>query len=350
MIRTFITITLIISISLSCLFFVMPVLAFDLQSAAFSLSAESKDINNLTETQKIEELLDNLENDWNLHDVDKVAKHYADGFANGDGLGIDAVKKLTQELWDAYPDIQCKSKERTIRINGEYATVENTDVYQGNSKTIRSEVGTKGVLKAIASGNTFLKKFGPIWKITSDKTIFEKVSISYGIGSELTDKNKIVISAPEQVVGGQQYTARLDLDLPKEIKAVAAISKELLIYPQLTAEDKFRLIDEPKLERLLYANKISKNELLTTTVGLTGGPLNPKLLGLVFLSKRVNVIPLSQQVAELSIIKEPAKSSLTKTNDLLDTYPSTNNNDDQNQIKNQKENDSSESDDTDFKE
>lgn len=331
MLKNLTLLTLIISLSFSCLF-VHPVYSFDLQSAAFSLNAENKDINNLTETRKIEELLDTLESNWNLHDIEKVVKHYADGFINGDGLGIDSVKKLTQELWEAYPDIQCKSQERIIRINGEYATVENTDIYQGTSKSIRAEVGTKGNLKAVATGNTFLKKFGPAWKITSDKTIYERVTISYGIGADLVDKNKIVLSAPEQVVGGQQYTARLDLDISKEIKAVAAISKELLVYPQLTGEDKFRLIDESKLERLLYANKISKNELLTSTVGLTGGPLNPKLLGLVFLSRRVNVIPVSQQTAELSIIKEPAKSALTKTNDFLDIYPNGNT-----EIKNGKE-------------
>ena len=299
----------------------LPAISFDLQSASFSLNAQSQDINSLTETRKIEELLDDLENNWNLHDINKVVRHYADGFVNGDSLDLESVKKLTEELWEAYPDIKCVSKERIVRVNGEYATVENTDVYQGTSKTLRSEVGTKGILKAIASGNTFLKKFGPTWKITSDKTFIEKVSIAYGVGEELVDKNKIALSAPEQVASGQQYTAKLDLDLPQDIKAVAAISKELLVYPQVSSEDKFRLVDETKLERLLYANKISKNELLTTTVGLTGGPLKPKLLGLVFLSKRVNVVPVSPQVAEVSIIKEAAKSSLTKSSDLLDVYP-----------------------------
>ena len=299
----------------------LPAFSFDLQSASFSLNAETQDINNLTEAQEIEELLDDLENNWNLHDINKVTRHYADGFVNGDSLDLESVKKLTLELWEAYPDIKCMSKERIVRINGEYATVENTDAYQGTSKTVRSEVGAKGVLKAIASGNTFLKKFGPTWKITSDRTFVEKVSIAYGIGEELVDKNKIALSAPEQIVSGQQYTAKLDLDLPKDIKAVAAISKELLVYPQAPSEDKFRLVDETKLERLLYANKISKNELLTTTIGLTGGPLKPKLLGLVFLSKRVNIIPISPQVAEVSIIKESAKSSLIKSSDLLDAYP-----------------------------
>ena len=299
----------------------LPVLSFDPQSAAFSVTAETKDINNITETQKIEALLDDLENNWNKHDIDKVLKHYAEGFVNGDGLGIEAVKKLTLELWEAYPDIQTKSHERVIRFNGEYATVESTDLYNGTSSRIRTEVGTKGDLKAVSIGSAFLKKFGPAWKITSDKTLFEKVTIGYGIGGELIDKNKITLSVPEQVVSGQPYTAELDFDLSDDIKAVAAISKEVLTYPQLTAEDKFRLVDQSKLERLMYANKVAKNELLTATVGLTGGPLKPKLLGLIFLSKRVNIVPVSNVVAEESIIKEPAKSALTMTIDFLDIYP-----------------------------
>ena len=299
----------------------LPVFSFDPQSAAFSLNAETKDINSIAEAQKIGEVLDDLENNWNLHKIEKVLKHYADDFINGDGLTAEAVKSLTLELWEAYPDIQTKSQERTIRVYGEYATVESTDLYQGNSSAIRNEVGAKGVLKAISMGEVFLKKFGPVWKVTSDKTIFEKVSIGYGLGSELLDQNKIRLSVPEQVASGQQYTAKLDFDLPDDIKPVAAISKELLVYPQVVGEDKFRLINEPKLERLLGANKTNKNELVTATIGLTGGPLKPKLLGLVFLSKRLNVIPISEQMPEVSIIKTPAKSALTKTIDLLDNYP-----------------------------
>ena len=342
--------TIFLIIILACVagfYNLLPVFSFDLQSAAFSLNAETKDINSLTETQKIEELLNNLESSWNLHNIDGVVKHYDESFINGDGLGLESVKKLTKELWDAYSDIKCKSQERVIRVNGEFATAESTDLYQGTSANIRSEVGTKGLLRAVSVGSVFLKKFGPTWKITSDKTVFEKVSIGYGIGSDLIDKNKIMFSTPEQAVSGQQYTATLNLDLPIDIKAVAAISKELLIYPQDVAEDKFRLIDQSKLERLLYANKINKNELLTATVGLTGGPLKPKLLGLVFLSKRINVIPLSEQLAEVSIIKEPAKSALGKKSEPLDVYP----NKQKTEHKNPKEKDNSEFDDApEFKE
>ena len=171
---------------------------------------------------------------------------------------------------------------------------------------IRQEVGASGLLKAVSVGEVFLKKFGPLWKITSDKTIFEKVSIGYALGSELIDQNKIKLTAPEQVAGGQQYTARLDFELPSDIKPVAAISKEVLVYPQVAAEDKFRLINEPKLERLIPSNRSGKNELVTATVGLTGGALKPKLLGLVFLTRRVNVIPVIDQIDEVSVIKNPA--------------------------------------------
>ena len=311
----------IVSILAIVCFSFLPALCFDFQSAAFSVSAETKDLDSIAETQKINELLDNLENDWNTHNLEKVVKHYSDDFVNGDGIGLESVEKLTKELWEAYPDIKSKSQERTVRVYGEFATVESTDLYEATSSMVRQEVGTKGVLKAVSMGELFLKKFGPAWKITSDRTFFEKVSIGYGIGAELIDQNKIKLSAPEQVASGQQYTAKLDFNLPEDVKPVAAISKEVLVYPQVPAEDKFRLINESKLERLFPVNRINKNELITATIGLTGGALKPKLLGLVFLTKRINVIPVSEQASEVSIIKTPAKSALNKSIEMLDSYP-----------------------------
>ncbi|GEM_PF-1605929 len=299
----------------------LPVFSFDPQSAAFSINAETKDMNTVTDAQKINELLEDLEKNWNLHNIDKILSFYDDSFINGDGIGLESVKKLTQELWEAYPDIMSQSRERSVRVFGEYATVDSTDIYEGASAKVRQEVGTKGALKAVSIGQLFFKKFGPAWKITSDKTFFEKVSIGYGIGTELIDQNKIKLTSPEQVAGGQQYTAKLDFNLPEDIKPVSAISKEVLVYPQVSVEDKFRLIAEEGLERLLPANKINKNELITATIGLTGGALKPKLLGLVFLTRRVNVIPVSRETSEVSIIKTPAKSALNKDVDQLDFYP-----------------------------
>ena len=307
-------------ILIACTF--LPVFSFDLQSTAFSINAENKDVNNITEVQKVNELLDALENDWNSHNIDRLLKYYSDDFVNGDGLDINSIKNLTVELWEAYPDIKTKSQERTVRVFGEYATVESTDIFEGNSSMIREEVGANGVLKAVSVGQVFLKKFGSVWKVTSDKTIFERVNIGYALGSELIEQNKIRLTAPEQIAGGQQYTARLDFELPTDIKPVAAISKEVLVYPQIAAEDKFRLINEPKLERLIPSNRGGKNELVTATIGLTGGALKPKLLGLAFLTRRVNVIPVLDQLSEISIIKTPARSALNKSVGLLDFYQS----------------------------
>lgn len=294
--------------------------SFDLQSAAFSVDAQTKDLESVSEVKRISELLENLETVWNAHDLDKVSTFYADEFINGDGLDFDSVKVLTKDLWEAYPDIKSKSQERTVRTNGEYATVDSTDIYQGSSARVRDEVGTKGSLKAVSMGQLFLKKFGPTWKITSDKTYFERVSIGYGLGSDLIDQDKIRLSAPEQVPSGHQYTTRLDFDLSKDIKPVAAISKEVLTFPQVSAEDKFRLTNETKLEKFLISNKAGRNELITATVGLTGEALKPQLVGLVFLTKRVNVIPVSDDTGEVSIIKMPAKSALNKSVEFLDTF------------------------------
>ena len=294
--------------------------AFDSQSASFSLAAENKDIENITEVQNISELLDNLEKTWNEHNVDKLSGYYSDDFINGDGLSLDSINKLTKDLWEAYPDIKTKSKERTIRAYDEYATVESVDIFEGGSSMVRPEVDSFGMLKAISIGELFLKKVGQTWQITSDKTIFEKVSIAYALGSELVDQNKIRLITPEQVAANQEYTARLELDLPPDVKPVAAISKEMLTYPQLAAEDKFRLINESKLERLLRANGASRNELITATIGLTGGAMKPKLLGLVFLSRRVNVVPVSTAENEFNVIKTPARSALSKSKESIDFY------------------------------
>lgn len=296
-----------------------PSYSFDLDSAAFSLNTNSKDISNSIEYKKISDLLDNVESSWNNHDINKLNSYYSDDFINGDGLNFNSITELTKDLWDAYPDIMSKSQDRVIRVFGEYATVESTDLYEGTSSKIREEVGTKGALKAVSMGQLFLKKFGPKWKITSDKTLFEKVSIGYGEGIELINKDKIRLNAPEQVPGGKQYTTRLDFDLPKDIKPVAAISKEILIFPQVTSEDKFRLTNELKLEKWITANNVGKNELITATIGLTGEALKPQLVGLVFLTKRVNVIPVNDDDGEISIIKSPARSALNKSVELLDT-------------------------------
>ncbi len=314
----------------------LPGFSFDLQSSAFSIGAESKDFDSIAESKKIDELLNALESEWNSHDLEKIISHYSDDFINGDGLDKDSIKGLTKELWEAYPDIMSRSNERTVRVFGDYATVDSVDLYEGNSQKVRDEVGSKGVLKAVSMGQLFLKRFGPVWKITSDKTFLEKVSIGYGQGAELIDKNKIKLTAPEQVAGGQQYTATLDFDLPKDVKPVAAISKEVLIYPQVSSEDKFRLTSETKLERWVTSNKIGKNELITATIGLTGEALKPQLVGLVFLTKRVNVIPVSDYTGEVSIINTPAKSALNKTVELLDTFQ---NNDDKSKKKDKKNTD-----------
>ena len=315
-----ILLSIIVNIIFVFVFMLQTKAAFDSQSAAFSINAENKDIENITEVQKINGLLDELEKNWNLHNADKLTQYYDDGFVNGDGLDIDSIKKLTKELWEAYPDIKTKSKERTVRVYDEYATVESIDIFEGTSSMMRPEVASYGALKAVSIGELFLKKIGQAWKITTDKTILEKVSIGYALGNELVDQHKIRLITPEQVAAGQEYTARLELDLPSDVKPVAAISKEILTYPQLAAEDKFRLINESKLERLIMANKTSKNELVTATIGLTGGALKPKLLGLIFLSKRVNIVPLSTEMDEFSVIRSPARSALSKSAGPLDFY------------------------------
>ena len=90
---------------------IAPAYSLDPQSAAFSINAETKDINTLTDVQKINEMLDDLEKKWNEHDIKGIVKNYSDDFINGDGINLEAVKNLTSDLWEAYPDIMTKTQE-----------------------------------------------------------------------------------------------------------------------------------------------------------------------------------------------------------------------------------------------
>src|SRR3989338_9352499 len=80
--------------------------AFDPQSAAFSINAEKKDLNNIDEVRVINELLASVENDWNNHNLKGAFKYYTEDFVNGDGLSIESVHNLTKDLCEAYPDIK----------------------------------------------------------------------------------------------------------------------------------------------------------------------------------------------------------------------------------------------------
>jgi hypothetical protein len=256
------------------------------------------------ERQEVETLLNKIEQDWNSHNLDAVMANYADDYINNDGLDKKAVLGLTQDFWKTYPDAKSTSKIKSIRIDDPYVTVSSSDEATGTTAKEMPGIGSKGELSSVSEGQLYLKKLGPSWKIVGDRIDFEKVRVAFGLAKQLNGS----FSAPEQVKAGHQYTAKLDLSLPPGMAAVGSITHQVLQYPQPTPPDSWRPMESPTLERVMNANNNNHNELLMATVGITNSARN-SLMGIAFLTRRLNVVPNAEEVApETAAVKDTASN------------------------------------------
>jgi ketosteroid isomerase-like protein len=280
----------------------------------FSLDQEDKD--RQIDRADIEKILNSIEEQWNAHNLDTVMDFYADDYINNDGLDKKAVSALTQDFWKTYPDAKSFSKVKQIRIEGNFATIESRDMASGSTAKEVAGIPNKGDLKSISEGQLYMKKVGNNWKIIGDRIDFEKVRVSFGMAKNL----KASFSAPEQVKSGRQFSAKLEVDLPSNVTAVGSITSQPLEYPQAQPPDVWKPIDGPVLERILPANSANRNELLMATIGITN-PGHSSLLGLEFLTRRLNVVPYvpeSDSVATNQEDKEHHHTTATKEKEKSD--------------------------------
>lgn len=251
----------------------------------------------------IDGFLDTVYKAWNEHDSEKLFSFYSSSFITSDGLDKDQFQELTEKLWKNYPDIKLESQTRSIRSQDSYATVSIVDLFYGTSDDEHKDLGDSGRLSAISQGQIFLKKYGREWRIESDRANFELVTISFGNVKQYLDQNLIYFAAPEQVNSGDEYSGTLYFILPENIQATATINKELITSPSDEIDESFQAITTHKLERLFSANSTNHNELISATVVLTKGILEPTLEGILFISKRINVIPSRGKIKKQQIAK-----------------------------------------------
>jgi hypothetical protein len=278
----------------------------------FTLEPDNKE--HEAERKEIETLLSNIETQWNAHNLDSVMSYYADDYINNDGLDKKAVSKLTEDFWKTYPDAKSSSKTKSIRIEGNFATVESRDMAVGSTAKEMPGINTKGDLNSISEGQLYIKKIGTNWRIIGDRIDYEKVRVAFGLAKTLNAS----FSAPEQVKSGRQYSAKLELNLPTGLTAVGSITSQPLEYPQPTPADAWRPLDGSTLERIMPANTNNRNELLMATIGITNSNRN-NLMGITFLTRRLNVVPSTEEhfdkiiTAEKSVDKTTEKVEKTAT-------------------------------------
>lgn len=254
----------------------------------------------------IEKVFFNIYEAWNNHDADKLFSFYSKNFVTGDGIVKSDYRELTESLWAAYPDIQIENQKRTVRSQDQYATISGIDFFFGQSKDENADLGKKGTLNAISQGQIFLQKIGKDWKVVSDRIQFELVTVYYGNAKDYLDNHQIYFSSPEQVQANEQYSGTLYFILPENIKATASINRETIRKPgDEPPEESFQVVNDHKLERLFQANDTNHNELVSATIILSKGIIEPRLDGVLYISKRVNVSPGVKKSEALNIVETP---------------------------------------------
>jgi ketosteroid isomerase-like protein len=243
------------------------------------------DKSNESQRKDIENLLADIEGQWNAHNLDKVMSYYADDYINNDGLDKKAVAELTQEFWKTYPDAKSTSLTKQIRIEGNFATIESRDTATGTT-AMNHDTSLTGELNSVSEGQLYLKNVNSSWKIIGDRIDYEKVRVAYGLAKNLN----VAFTAPEQIKSGRQFAAKLDVDLPAGYLAIGSITNQPLEYPQHTPNEIWRAMETSTLERIISANTSNKNELLMATIGITD-LAKRNLVGIELLTRRINVVP-----------------------------------------------------------
>lgn len=260
---------------------------------------------NDSDKKNIEKLLDELERDWNNHNLEAVMSHYADDYLNNDGFDKKTVQALTQDFWSEYPDAKSVSITKQIRQEGPFVTVQSKDQTSGTTAKEMVGLGTKGDLSSTSEGQLYLKRQGSVWKIIGDRIDYEKIKVTFGLAKQLDP----VFAAPEQVRSGKQFSAKLELDLPNGLTAMGSITNSPVQYPTPRPPDVWKFMTDPAaehplLERVMAVNTKNRNELLMATIGLTNASRN-SLMGVAIITRRLNVIP------EMEEDKKPEASSAT---------------------------------------
>lgn len=235
----------------------------------------------------------------NTYNLEKLKTLYAKNYVNADGLNKDIYFDLVQKTWESYPGIKYRIEIKDIQVNGNAAVAQLNEYAIASTDAKSEEMSEKGLLESASSSVYYLENIDNEWKITSDYIIFEKTYLKYGAAKTVA----INLDSPSQVAAGTDYTASLNIAIPKDTLIIASIGKENITYPQSSAEEVFRKMpNDGILERVFRANSQNINEYAVASFGMTkaeikkGAELKIYITGLGFAMSRVNVIPTNSFV------------------------------------------------------
>lgn len=274
-----------------CTFYSQPSYAGSVKN--FKLRVES----NRSEKESIKGIKNLFEQQTELtnkYDLKGLSELYADNYIDNDGYNKEVYFKLIKDTWETYPDITYKTQIKDIKVNGDYAIVETSEIAYATDSEEAEQVAGTGELYSTATCIYYLKRVNETWLISAEHVLEEKSTLKYGDARFVN----MELNAPSLIGAGDEYTAELKIDLPEDQIVIASINKERIVQPVKKDKEVFKqLPSEQILERVFRANADNINEYAVASVGITKSEkLNDELVkvymnGLAFIITRVNVIP-----------------------------------------------------------
>lgn len=261
--------------------------------ADYKLRIENNKIekNAIKEIKALFDLQTQYTNEYNLK---KLASLYADNYVDNDGYSKKVYFKLIQETWDSYPDITYKTEIKNIKVNGDYAVVETLETAVATDDEDSDIISAHGELNSTATCVYYLKRINQKWVISAEQVLAEQSTLKYGDARFV----KMELNAPSLIGPGEEYTAELRVDLPKDQIVIASINKERIVQPVQKDEEVFKQLPEDQiLERVFVSNTDNINEYAVASVGITKSEkvsdetMKVYMNGLAFIITRVNVVP-----------------------------------------------------------
>lgn len=257
----------------------------------------------------------------NKQDFEGLMSLYSEDFVNADGLNRDLYFDLIKKTWASYPDIKYKMSIKNVQVTGKTATAQVNEYAVATTDAKSGMLEGKGLLKSQSSSVYYFKCERGRWKIISDYIVYEKTYLGYGDAKTVS----VELDAPNQILAGSEYTATLNMNIPKDTLVIASIGQEKITYPQTPAPEIFRkMSSEGILERIFTANADSINEYNVASFGMTkaeikdGAEIKIYITGLGFMMSRVNVIPFNNYITpedEQTDLKQAEATGAVKEKD-----------------------------------
>ena len=261
-------------------------IAFDLSSIGFHKRSE------IPAELQIRNIFDNYQKYTNTKNLEAFLNLHDDNYQNSDGYDKTSLKKFVTDAWKDFPDVRYSIKVLSVNVDIDNATVITSERLSGYTSASVDYIKGNGYVDSESTSIYYLKRFSNDWRIVSEFVVNEKTAIRYGAARYIP----MQLDAPALVAPEEEYTAIIKMNVPRKYVALVSLNNEPITYPLEKSTEVFRGIKADGIrERILISNNGLKNENAIASIGIAKpdikeDSINVNLVGIAFLSTRVNVV------------------------------------------------------------